>query len=127
LMELQPDTATILKDDMEIEVPVETLKESDIIVKTGDRIPVDGIIIEGRAHINESMVTREPIPVFKDKGKSVVAGTINTDGIIKIQTTGEETFLAKIIRLVEEAQGSKPPLQRIADRAVSYFYTHASN
>ena len=124
LMELQPDTATILKDDMEIEVPVETLKEGDIlIVKTGDRIPVDGIIIEGRAHIDESMVTGEPIPVFKDKGKSVVAGTINTDGIIKIRTThtGEETFLAKIIRLVEEAQGSKPPLQRIADKAVSYF------
>ncbi|MBC7119323.1 MAG: copper-translocating P-type ATPase, partial [Methanobacteriaceae archaeon] len=124
LMELQPDTATILKDDMEIEVPVETLKEGDIlIVKTGDRIPVDGIIIEGRAHIDESMVTGEPIPVFKDKGKSVVAGTINTDGIIKVRTThtGEETFLAKIIRLVEEAQGSKPPLQRIADRAVSYF------
>ncbi|MDI9624817.1 MAG: heavy metal translocating P-type ATPase [Methanothermobacter sp.] len=124
LLELQPETATLLKDDKEIEVPVETLKEDDIlIVKTGDRIPADGIIIEGQAHIDESMVTGEPIPVFKDKGKDVVAGTINTDGIIKIRTThtGEETFLAKIIRLVEEAQGSKPPLQRIADKAVSYF------
>lgn len=124
LLELQPETATLLKDDKEIEVPVETLKENDIIiVKTGDRIPVDGIIIEGQAHIDESMVTGEPIPVFKDKGKNVVAGTINTDGIIKIRTThtGKETFLAKIIRLVEEAQGSKPPLQRIADKAVSYF------
>lgn len=124
LMELQPDTATILKDDKEMEVPVETLKRGDILlVKTGDRIPVDGIIIEGQAHIDESMVTGEPIPVFKDKGKSVVAGTINTDGVMKIRTThtGEETFLARIIRLVEEAQGSKPPLQRIADRAVSYF------
>ncbi|HHW05239.1 MAG TPA: copper-translocating P-type ATPase [Methanothermobacter sp.] len=124
LMELQPDTATILKNGKEMEVPVETVRKDDIlIVKTGDRIPVDGVIIDGKAHIDESMITGEPLPVFKDKGKSVVAGTINTDGLLKIRTThiGEETFLSRIIKLVEEVQGSKPPLERIADRAVSYF------
>jgi len=124
LMELQPDTATLLKDGKEMEVPVEAVRKDDILLlRAGDRIPVDGIIIEGQGHIDESMVTGEPIPIFKDKGKSVVAGTINTDGLLKIRAVhvGKETFLAKIIRLVEEAQGSKPPLQRIADRAVSYF------
>jgi len=124
LMELQPDTATLLKDGKEMEVPVEAVRKDDILLlRAGDRIPVDGIIIDGQGHIDESMVTGEPIPVFKDKGKNVVAGTINTDGVLKIRAVhvGKETFLARIIRLVEEAQGSKPPLQRIADRAVSYF------
>ncbi len=124
LIELQPETSTVIRKGEEIEVPVKELSRGDmILVKSGDRIPADGVIIEGGAYVNESMVTGEPTPIFKKEGDNVVTGTINTDGVLKIQAThvGEDTFLSKIIKLVEEAQGSKPPLQRIADKTVSYF------
>jgi Cu+-exporting ATPase len=92
-------------------------------VKPGERIPVDGEVVEGESYVDESMITGEPIPVLKKSGAPVVGGTLNTNSVLRFRATrvGKETVIAQIIRLVEDAQGSKPPVQRIADRAVTYF------
>ena len=92
-------------------------------VKPGEKIPVDGLIMEGESYIDESMITGEPVPVLKSSGQSVVGGTLNKNSVLKFKATkvGKDTVLAQIISLVEQAQGSRPPIQRIADRAVSYF------
>ncbi|MBE2899900.1 heavy metal translocating P-type ATPase [Methanothermobacter thermautotrophicus] len=124
LMELQPDTATVLRDGREVEVRIHDIEVGDeVIVRPGDRVPADGRVMEGSSYVDESMITGEPLPVLKKPGSEVVAGTINTDGILRfgVERTGDETFLSGIIRLVEGAQASKPPIQRIADRVVSYF------
>ncbi|MGB9837203.1 heavy metal translocating P-type ATPase [Methanothermobacter sp.] len=124
LMELQPDTATIIRDGEEVEVRADELVEGDeVAVRPGDRIPADGRVLDGESYVDESMITGEPLPVLKTRGSEVIAGTINTDGVLKfrVERTGDETFLSRIIGLVDEAQASKPPVQRIADRAVSYF------
>lgn len=124
LMELQPDTANILRDGEEVEVRTDELVEGDeVVVRPGDRIPADGRVLDGESYVDESMITGEPLPVLKTRGSEVIAGTINTDGVLKlkVERTGDETFLSRIIGLVDEAQASKPPVQRIADRAVSYF------
>lgn len=124
LVGLQPKKATVLKDGSELEVPVEDVQVNDIIVvKPGEKIPADGLVIEGQSYVDESMITGEPIPVLKEKDLALVGGTLNKNGILKFRATkvGRDTFLAQIISLVEEAQGSRPPIQRIADRAVSYF------
>lgn len=124
LMELQPDTANILRDGEEVEVRTDELAEGDeVVVRPGDRIPADGRVLDGESYVDESMITGEPLPVLKTRGSEVIAGTINTDGVLKlkVERTGDETFLSRIIGLVDEAQASKPPVQRIADRAVSYF------
>ncbi|NOQ32659.1 MAG: HAD-IC family P-type ATPase, partial [Methanosarcinales archaeon] len=124
LMGLQPKTAIAIRDSDEVEVPIEDLEIDDIVVvKPGEKIPVDGSVVGGESYVDESMITGEPIPVLKKKDDGVVGGTLNKNSVIRFRATkiGKDTVLSQIIRLVEEAQGSRPPVQRIADRAVSYF------
>lgn len=121
---LRQKTATLLKDGREVEVAIDDVAVGDIlIVKPGAKVPVDGEVISGASYVDESMITGEPVPVLRGEGSAVVGGTLNTNSIISIRATrvGRETVLAQIIAMVEEAQGSKPPVQRIADTAVSYF------
>ncbi|KFO66547.1 ATPase [Smithella sp. SCADC] len=124
LMGLKPKTAHLVRSDQEIEVAVEEVQVGDtLLVKPGERIPVDGIILSGESTIDESMLTGESIPVTKEKGQKVFAATMNKTGSFTFQATGvgAETALAQIIRLVEEAQGSKAPIQRLADKVASVF------
>jgi Cu+-exporting ATPase len=124
LIGLQPKTATLLKDNREMEVPIDEVHPGDIIiVRPGDKIPVDGEVTDGESYVDESMITGEPLPVLKKRGLSVVAGTINKNSVMFFRAVkvGKDTVLAQIIHLVEEAQGSKPPVQGLADKAVSYF------
>ena len=124
LMGLQPKTATVVRDGSEIEIQIADVQIDDkIVVKPGERIPVDGEVIEGESYVDESMITGEPIPTLKQKGDNVVGGTLNKNSLIifSAKKIGRDTILSQIIRLIEEAQGSRPPVQRIADKAVSYF------
>jgi Cu+-exporting ATPase len=124
LIDMAPKTARVKKGDIEIDVPVEEVKKGDIvIVKPGEKIPVEGIIISGRGSINQSPITGESIPVEKKEGDTVYAATINQLGVlfIKVTHTGEDTTYARIIKLVEEAESSKAPVQRIADKFAAYF------
>lgn len=108
----------------EQEISIEKVALNDIlIVKPGEKIPVDGEVIDGESYVDESMITGESIPSLKEKGDKVVGGTINKNGVIRFKATkiGRDTMLSQIIKLVEEAQSSKPPIQRIADKAVNYF------
>ncbi|MGB9883510.1 MAG: copper-translocating P-type ATPase [Microgenomates group bacterium] len=108
----------------EIKVPIEKIKIGDLIkVYPGEKIPVDGVIEEGESYVDQSMITGEPIPVFKKKGDWVIGGTINQEGVLifKAKKVGDQTMLAQIIKLVEEAQASKAPIQRLADLVASYF------
>ncbi|MDD1702358.1 MAG: heavy metal translocating P-type ATPase [Methanoregula sp.] len=121
---LQAKTATVIRDGKETEVAIEDLGIGDIVVvKPGSKIPVDGEVVAGESYVDESMITGEPVPPLKAKGSRVVGGTISTNSVLSVKATkiGKDTVLAQIIRLVEEAQGSKPPVQRIADVAVTYF------
>ncbi|MDD1703830.1 MAG: heavy metal translocating P-type ATPase [Methanoregula sp.] len=121
---LMPKRATVVRDGIEEEHPIEDVIVDDIvIVKPGGKIPVDGDVVAGANYVDESMITGEPVPVRKGRGSNVVAGTINQDGVlsVKAKEVGKETVLAQIIQLVEEVQGSKPQVQRIADLAVTYF------
>jgi len=124
LMKLEAKRAKILRDDKEIEVlPAEIQKGDIVIVRPGEKIPVDGVIVGGRSAIDESMITGESLPVDKKVGDEVFGATINKEGFLKFRATkiGEETALAQIIKLVEEAQTQKAPIQRIADKAVAWF------
>lgn len=124
LMGLQAKTAIVIRNDEEIEIPIEDVQMNDVVVvKPGEKIPADGEVVSGESYVDESSITGEPIPVFKDAGKTVVGGTINQNGILRFKALkiGKDTMLAQIIKLVEDAQGSKPPVQRLADTAVSYF------
>lgn len=124
LWNLRPKVATVIREDKESDVPVEDLVIGDIIVvKPGQRIPVDGKVIEGYSSVDESMVTGESIPVEKSTGDTVIGGTINKSGAFKFKATkvGKETVLYQIIKLVEEAQGSKAPVQELADKIASIF------
>jgi P-type Cu+ transporter len=124
LLELGAKTAHIMVDGMEKEIPVEQVQAGDIvIVRPGEKIPVDGEITEGYTTIDESMVTGESIPSEKTVGDTVVGATLNKNGVIRFRATkvGKDTFLAQIIRMVEEAQGSKAPIQELADRVTGYF------
>jgi Cu+-exporting ATPase len=124
LIGLQAKTAIVLRDNTETEVPIEAVQINDvIIVKPGGKIPVDGLVVDGESAVDESMVTGESIPVLKTQGALVIGGTLNTNGVLTVKATkiGKDTMLAQIIKLVETAQGSKPPVQRIADTAVTYF------
>ncbi|MFY9980953.1 MAG: heavy metal translocating P-type ATPase [Methanoregula sp.] len=121
---LQAKTATVIRGGKEVEVAVGDLAVGDIVVvKPGSRIPVDGEVVAGESYVDEAMITGEPVPPLKAKGSRVVGGTISTNGVLSVKAAkiGRDTVLAQIIRLVEEAQGSKPPVQRIADVAVTYF------
>ena len=124
LMGLQAKTARVVRNGEEVDIPIEQVVVSDVaIVRPGERIPVDGVIIEGNSAIDESMLTGESIPVDKGKGDPVIGATINKQGRLKFEAhkVGAETALAQIIRLVQEAQGSKAPIQRLADRVASVF------
>lgn len=124
LLELQADKARLLVNGEEKEVAASDLKIGDLVlVKPGERIPLDGVIVEGQAGLDESMLTGESIPVDKGVGDTVIGATINRSGSIKVKTTktGQDTVLAGIIQMVEEAQGVKPPIQRLADTVANYF------
>lgn len=124
LINLAAKTAVVLRGNLEIEIPVEQVNLDDIvIVKPGGKVPVDGTIIEGFSSIDESMVTGESIPVDKQTGSTVIGGTINKQGSFKFKATriGSDTMLAQIINMVEEAQGSKAPIQRLADKISGIF------
>lgn len=124
LMGLAPKTATVIQDGKEIEMPIEEVEVDDIIlVKPGEKIPVDGIVIEGHTSIDESMLTGESIPIEKKAGDKVYAASINKNGSIKFSATkvGSDTALAQIIKLVEDAQGSKAPIAQMADIVSGYF------
>jgi len=124
LLELGAKKATILRGKEEIEISIEEVKVGDIlIVKPGEKIPTDGVVTKGGSTVDESMVTGESIPTDKLKGSNVIGATINQDGILYIKATkiGEDTFLAHIIELVEDAQGTKVPIQKTADKITSVF------
>jgi P-type Cu+ transporter len=124
LMQLGAKKATILKGKKEIEIDIMDLKKGDIlIVKPGEKIPTDGLVIRGESSVDESMVTGESLPVDKVKGNPVIGATINQDGIlyVKAEKVGKDTFLSHIIDLVEEAQGTKVPIQKVADKITSVF------
>ncbi|MBI2546403.1 copper-translocating P-type ATPase [Candidatus Woesearchaeota archaeon] len=124
LMQLQPKTARVLRNGKEITIEVDDIRVGDIvIVRPGERIPVDGTITEGTSYADESMLTGESKPVDKKPGDRLFGGTINGNGLLRFRAekVGKDTTLAHIIRLVEEAQGSKAPIQRLADRVSAYF------
>ncbi|MDD5369849.1 MAG: heavy metal translocating P-type ATPase [Anaerolineaceae bacterium] len=124
LMGLRAKTARIVRGGQEMEVPVEDVLVGDVvIVRPGEKIPVDGVVVEGRSSVDESMLTGESLPVEKGPGATVIGATLNKLGMIKFEATkiGKETALAQIIRLVEEAQGSKAPIQKLVDRISGVF------
>ncbi len=124
LMDLRPKTATIIRDGKELEVSLKEVKVGDaLVVRPGEKIPVDGVVLEGNSAVDESMLTGEPIPVDKTAGDSVVGATINSEGFLKFRATkvGKDTALAQIIKMVQEAQGSKAPIQALADRVAAVF------
>ena len=124
LMGLAPKTATIIHNNQELVVPIEEVEVDDvIIVKPGEKIPVDGVVLDGRTAVDESMLTGESIPVEKNPGSFVIGASINKNGFIKFKATkvGKDTALAQIIRLVEEAQGSKAPIAKMADKISGIF------
>ncbi|MEA4806382.1 heavy metal translocating P-type ATPase [Acetobacterium wieringae] len=124
LMGLAPKTAIVIRDGVEIETPIDEVEIDDVIlVKPGGKIPVDGIVIEGNTAIDESMLTGESMPIDKKSGDAVYAASINKNGVIKFRATkiGGDTALAQIIKLVEDAQGSKAPIAQLADIVSSYF------
>ncbi|MFH1868820.1 MAG: heavy metal translocating P-type ATPase [Candidatus Omnitrophota bacterium] len=124
LMGLQPKTAIVIREGQEVEIPVDDVVVDDvIIVKPGQKIPVDGVVIDGYSSVDESMITGESIPVEKTKGAQIIGATINKTGTFKFKATkvGKDTALAQIVKLVEEAQGSKAPIQELADKISAYF------
>ncbi len=124
LLSLQPQTARVLKDGSEVQVSVEDVQVGDrVVIRPGDKVPVDGVVIEGASSVDESLLTGESLPVDKAPGDQVVGGTLNRTGYLVFQATrvGKDTVLAQIVRLVEEAQGRKAPIQRLADRVSAYF------
>lgn len=124
LIGLQAKTARVVRDGKDVDIPLEQVQTGDVIrVRPGEKIPVDGEILEGESSIDESMITGESIPVDKAKGDTVVGATMNKSGTFTYKATkvGSDTMLAQIIKLVQEAQGSKAPIQRLADTVSSYF------
>ncbi len=124
LMGLQAKTARVLRDGREVDVPVEEVRVGDVVVvRPGERVPVDGVVLEGHSSVDESLLTGESLPVDKGPGDPVVGATINQHGTFTLRATrvGRDTVLAQIIRVVEEAQGSKAPIQRLADVVSAWF------
>ncbi|WP_241421059.1 heavy metal translocating P-type ATPase [Candidatus Contubernalis alkaliaceticus] len=124
LLELGAKTARMIVDGEERQVPVEALKQEDLVmVKPGEKVPVDGVVVEGYSSVDESMVTGESIPVDRTVGDEVIGGTMNKNGVLMVKASkvGKDTFLAQIIKAVEEAQASKAPIQVLADRVTAYF------
>lgn len=124
LMGLQARTAHVIRHGQEVELPIAQVRQQDeLLVRPGEKIPVDGVVLSGRSSVDESMITGESMPMEKAEGDSVIGATINQRGLLRMRATavGEETMLAQIIRLVEQAQGSKAPIQRLADTISSVF------
>ncbi|MEJ7652334.1 MAG: heavy metal translocating P-type ATPase, partial [Chloroflexia bacterium] len=124
LVGLQPRTARVIRDGREDDVPISLVVLGDeVVVRPGERVPVDGVVLSGASAVDESMISGESLPVEKAPGAEVVGGTVNTTGSFTFQATrvGRDTVLAQIVRLVERAQGSKPPIQRLVDVVASYF------
>ncbi|PET71976.1 heavy metal translocating P-type ATPase [Priestia megaterium] len=124
MMGLQAKTAVVVRDGAEVEIPVKEVQKGEVIfIKPGEKVPVDGEIIEGQSALDESMLTGESVPVDKNVGDKVIGATLNKNGFLKIKATniGKETALAQIIKVVEEAQGSKAPIQRLADYISGIF------
>ncbi|HET6568636.1 MAG TPA: heavy metal translocating P-type ATPase, partial [Rhodothermales bacterium] len=124
LLGLQPRTARVERDGEMVEIPVEEVRVGDrVLVRPGEKIPIDGSIEEGASAVDESMITGEPLPVEKQEGDAVVGGTINRTGafVFRVTRTGKDTTLQQIVRLVQEAQGRKAPIQRLADRVAGVF------
>ncbi len=124
LLKLRPATARVLRDGSEMDLPVEQVRAGDLVrVRPGDRVPVDGTIVEGASAIDESMLTGESIPVERRPGDTVIGATMNASGsfVMRAERVGRDTTLAQIVRLVEQAQGSKAPIQRVADAVTTWF------
>jgi len=124
LLGLAPKTARVLRGDTELEVPVQQVVTGDVVVvRPGEKVPVDGVVVEGRSTLDESMVTGESMPVSKAVGDEVVGATVNQTGAFRMRATkvGADTVLAQIVRMVQQAQASRAPIQRIADLVSSYF------
>ena len=124
LMGLRAKTARVVRNGQEIDIPMEQVQAGDlVIVRPGEKIPVDGLVVEGASAVDESMLTGESLPVDKVAGDEVIGATLNKQGLLKFQATkvGRDTALAQIIRLVQEAQGSKAPIQKLADQVSGYF------
>jgi len=124
LLELQPTIARVLKDGNEVEVPIDEVQVDDvIIIKPGEKIPTDGVVIAGYSSVDEKIITGESIPVEKNVGSEVIGATVNKTGLLRMRATkvGEETALSQIVHLVEEAQASSAPVQKFADRVVGKF------
>jgi P-type Cu+ transporter len=124
LIGLQPRTARVVRDGVEVDVPIAAVLAGDLVrVRPGEKVPVDGVVVDGSSAVDESMLTGEPIPSLKEAGDEVIGATLNSTGTFTFTATrvGSETALAQIVRLVEQAQGSKPPIARLADVIASYF------
>ena len=124
LMALRPENARVIRDDAEIEVPIAAVSPGDIVVvRPGEKLPVDGVVFEGRSDVDESLLTGESQPLQKQAGDLVVGGSVNGSGLLRIKTTlvGEQSTLSRIIALVENAQGKKAPVQRLVDRVAAVF------
>ncbi len=124
LLDLSPKTARVVRDGREEDIPLDQVKVGDILrVRPGEKIPVDGVVIEGSSSIDESMVTGESMPVEKTSGSAVIGGTVNNTGsfIMRAERVGSETLLAQIVRMVSQAQRSRAPIQRLADRVAAWF------
>jgi P-type Cu+ transporter len=123
-LELQPRTATVIRDGKETEIPVEQIVVGDIfLVKPGERIATDGVVVEGHSSVDEKLVTGESIPVEKTSDSQVIGGTINGQGVLKVRATkvGADTTLSKIVQVVQQAQTSKAPIERLVDTISKYF------
>ncbi|MBS3787462.1 copper-translocating P-type ATPase [Candidatus Bipolaricaulota bacterium] len=124
LMSLEAKTARVERDGEEIEVPVDEVELGDLmIVRPGEKIPTDGVVKDGKSSVDESIATGESMPVEKTEGDEVIGATVNKQGVLKVEATGvgEDTFLSQVVRLVEEAQGTKVPIQNFADRVTTFF------
>ena len=124
LLDLKPATARVIRDDREMEIPAEYVMVNEtVVVRPGEKVPTDGVVLEGSSSVDESMLTGESIPVEKAPGAEVIGGTLNRTGLFRFRATrvGSETALAQIIKFVEEAQGSSAQVQRLADKVTGYF------
>ncbi len=124
LMGLQPKTAAVIVDGVELEKAIELVSVGDVVLaRPGERVAVDGEVVSGESYVDESMITGEPVPVAKKAGSAVVGGTLNRNGVLRFKAlkVGKDTVLAQIVRLVEDAQATKPAIQRLADKAVTWF------